>query len=159
MKNFLYNIILLFVHEVVCPCPFFGTFLLAGYTQSVFCDKRPIVCKDGNYVYRNPKDNCNPPSCPDVVYCDASTKCPYGMECYYFVTDKKSYCFKGDPCQTCHVFEECSILESYPLRLGVGTDFSRKFYKSGAYCCVWLTWLISARLGLCLFLSVRAWLL
>ncbi|MFH1211010.1 MAG: hypothetical protein V1645_03775 [archaeon] len=92
------------------------------------CDMEAKICPDGSSVGRS-GPNCEFAPCPpnylgdvnpsDLVYCDANTRCPDGMECYKFQDDDKAYCYnKGnDPCIRCDDPSRCVILESYPAQI------------------------------------------
>jgi hypothetical protein len=82
------------------------------------CSAEAMVCPGGSSVGRNPDNNCEFDPCPSSpIYCDASVKCPSGMECYKFEGNDKPYCYSGDPCGSCPSPEKCAVLESYPPQI------------------------------------------
>jgi hypothetical protein len=51
-----------------------------------------------------------------ITYCDTTTHCPEGSECYSFRDEEKPICWEGDPCEKCSS-KKCRIAESYPMQV------------------------------------------
>jgi len=58
------------------------------------------------------------PAGQDGTFCDASTPCPEGYECYKFPDENTPVCWDSefDPCSRCSS-GECMIAESYPMQV------------------------------------------
>ncbi len=80
------------------------------------CTMEAKLCPDGSYVGRVPPD-CEFEACPETKYCDATTPCPGGYECYSFEDEDAPICYIGaDPCERCSS-GMCNIAESYPMQV------------------------------------------
>ncbi len=96
-----------------------GMFLAFGCLESpepAACTAEAKLCPDGSYVGRVLPD-CEFAPCPATKFCDATTPCPEGYECYKFEDEDNPICYIGaDPCEKCPA-GECTIAESYPMQV------------------------------------------